>query len=484
MKEHRIRLGSAVGWSFTLIIVLVIATAIVSQSVSNLLQEQTASVERGLRVELGILEIEKLLVDAETGQRGFLFTGREEYLEPYSAAIRLLPEKTAALKAMVRAPEVASFAQQLDPLIPAKLEVINASIELRRAGKIEECQRLIASGKGKRIMDQVRALVSRMRSAEETVMAERHDAVAQTTTNVWLFTVFGTLLIIGSAAACTLFLTRKVVPSVGLVANRVASALSQLSAAAQEQEAVASDQSAAVAETSATTEELNVSFRHVNDQAENALYRANQSLEVATTGSQAVQATLEGVLELEDKVRAMTEQIARLSEHTANIGTITTFVTEVANQTNMLALNAAVEAARAGDNGRGFAVVAAEIRKLAEQSKSSANRITALVGDTQAATRLTAAATAEGSRKVEEVKRLSNDTAVAFKSISNSMNSVVESAQQASLNVQQQMMAVQQVAEAMSAISNGARQTSVGLSQTRVALAEIKESTTELEGIF
>ena len=222
------------------------------------------------------------------------------------------------------------------------------------------------------------------------------DAVAETTSNVWIFTVIGTLLILGSALACTLYLTQKVVPSVGLVAHRVASALAQLSAAAQENEAVASDQSAAVAQTSATTEELSVSFRHVNDQAENALYRANQSMEIANAGSESVQATLDGVLDLEAKVHAMMEQIHRLTEHTANIGAITTFVTEVANQTNMLALNAAVEAARAGDNGRGFAVVASEIRKLAEQSKTSANRITALVGDTQAATRLTAAATAEG----------------------------------------------------------------------------------------
>jgi methyl-accepting chemotaxis protein len=333
-------------------------------------------------------------------------------------------------------------------------------------------------------MEEIRSLLSEMQTHQESVLAERRNKVEETTRQVWLFTLVGSTLAILCGLFCTWFLTRRVVPSVAEVAHRVGSALAQLSSAAHENEAVATDQAAAVAETSATTEELNVSFRHVSDQAENALHRASQSLEVANAGTGTVESTLNGVLDLEEKVRAMGEQISRLAEHTANIGVITSFVTDVANQTNMLALNAAVEAARAGENGRGFAVVAAEIRKLAEQSKSSASRITALVGDTQSAARLTAAASVEGSRTVEEVKRLTRETAAAFKSISSSMQSVVESAQQASLNVRQQMMAVQQVAEAMSAISNGARQTSAGMSQTRVALGEIKQSTSQLESIF
>lgn len=484
MSGKPVRLSIAVGASFSLIIVMVLATAWITQSGSRQLQDETALVERGIRVELTLLEVEKLLVDGETGQRGYLYTGLEPYLEPYDNAVKILPQRLGELRAQVVNPKVLSLCEDLEPLVQSKLDIMRKTVELRGSGKPEEARAIVLSGRGKDIMDEFRGKVAEIQALQEEVMAERRKAVDQSTRDVWLFTLTGTLLVIVCAVFCTWFLVRRVVPSVAQVAHRVGSALAQLSSTAEENEAVATDQAAAVAETSATTEELNVSFRHVSDQAENALFRASQSLEVANLGSGTVEATLNGVIKLEEKVKAVAEQIARLTEHTANIGVITSFVTEVANQTNMLALNAAVEAARAGENGRGFAVVAAEIRKLAEQSKASANRITALVGDTQQSTQLTAAASAEGSRTVEEVKKLTNETAASFKSISTSMHSVVESAQQASLNVRQQMLAVQQVADAMSAISNGARQTSAGLSQTRIALTEIKQSTEELADIF
>ncbi len=484
MARKDTRLSTAVQVSFGVIIFLVILLAIMVRFASLQLQEQLFLVERGLRVELAMKEVETLLLDAETSQRGYLFTQEEAYLAPYNESSRRLPLTVQELRSLIKDPGIKTMAGGLEPLISAKVAELQETIDLTRSGRAEEARKLVLSGEGKQSMEKIRALLFEMTAAEERVMADRQAAVQRTGVKVWYLAVVGLGLIAFSALSCTWFLTRKVVPEVAEVANAVGAALAQLSSAAAQQEAVASDQAAAVAETTATTEELNVSFRHVSDQAENALFRANQALEVAGEGTSAVEATLAGVSKLEEKVSSVNDQVGKLADHTANIGLITNFATEVANQTNMLALNAAVEAARAGEHGRGFAVVAAEIRKLAEQSKASANRITALVGDTQQATNLTAAAAEEGRQTVDEVKKLTEETAAAFGSISNSINSVVESAQQASLNVRQQMMAVQQVAEAMNSINNGSRQTSSGLSQTRQGLTDIKRSTEEMQRII
>lgn len=484
MNDNRIRLSRAVALSFAFVIALVIATAIMNQAGSARLQEETKLVESGLRIEILTVEIQKLLVDAETGQRGYLYTNDEAYLAPYTAAVGNMPEHLQALDHIAKEPRIEELSAGIRPLVEKRMALLANTVAAQRNGDQAGARKLVLSGQGLELTQQIRNLVEKMRAVEDANMAERQAAVLQATQRISLLTFLGTLLIIASGAYCTWYLTQKVVPSVSQVVNRIGSALSQLSSASEEQEAVANGQAAAVAQTSATTEELNVSFRHVSDQAENSSFRAGQSLEVANTGVGSVEAALNGVLELEQKVQVVSEHISRLADHAANIGAITSFVTEVANQTNMLALNAAVEAARAGENGRGFAVVAAEIRKLAEQSKASANRITGLVADAQTATRLTGAAAADQTRTLMDVKRLSNDTATSFRSISSSMQTVVESAQQASLNVRQQTMAVQQVAEAMSSINNGSRQTSAGLAQTRIALREIKLSITHLQNLF
>jgi methyl-accepting chemotaxis protein len=78
-------------------------------------------------------------------------------------------------------------------------------------------------------------------------------------------------------------------------------------------------------------------------------------------------------------VHQVTEVVKTLAHSTQEIEGILKSITAIAEQTNLLSLNASIEAARAGQSGRGFAVVATEIKKLAEQSKKSANEINQII---------------------------------------------------------------------------------------------------------
>ena len=375
----------------------------------------------------------------------YSFADPRDLLESYAQGVQLFRESSASLENVIQTPEQRERLTKIVALGNQYDEFTRGLIDLQGKGKFGEViDEVIASlgSKGKGIVDEIEGQQKEFGAKESENLAadqkKANDAMSFLVKVVVLGTLLSVLFSLGAAL---------------VISSRIARTT---------QEAVSAISTTST-EIASTTEELDVSSRHSAEQAEAAAAGARQALALAEEGTKTVQHTLGGMSGLKEKVSAIAEQILHLSEQTSQIGSITNLVSDLANQTNMLALNAAVEAARAGDHGRGFAVVAGEIRKLADQSKRSAERINALVAEIQKATNATVMVTEEGTKTVEEGIRLSQATAEAFNSLATSIGSAFESVQQISLNVRQQAAAIGQVAHAMEALNAGARETAAGI---------------------
>ncbi|MEL6232642.1 MAG: methyl-accepting chemotaxis protein [Cyanobacteria bacterium J06627_3] len=267
------------------------------------------------------------------------------------------------------------------------------------------------------------------------------------------------------------------------LAADISSSSQQMASTMVEQERIASQQAASVNETTTTMDELEASSRHAAGQATAAVDAAKLAFTTSEQGEQAVGESLEGMFVLEEKVDAIAETIVNLSAQASQISNVSQLVIDFANQTNMLALNSSVEAVRAGEHGKGFALVANEIRKLADQSQQSADKINNLVSNIQKSINETVMVTEEGTKTVKTGVQIAKRTESAFSDIKEAVSQVVLNNQQVSLNLKQQVDAIQQVVDAMEVINRGTKETATGLNQTREGTERLNEAAMDLKRV-
>jgi CheY-like chemotaxis protein/signal transduction histidine kinase len=112
--------------------------------------------------------------DAETGQRGFLLTGTERYLEPYTVAQANLPSALQSLRAQAgRGPREQQRIDALAAATAAKMSELAETIDLRRAGKTDEALSVVTSDRGKLAMDRIRLGVEDIIRDENTLLGAR-----------------------------------------------------------------------------------------------------------------------------------------------------------------------------------------------------------------------------------------------------------------------------------------------------------------------
>jgi CheY-like chemotaxis protein/signal transduction histidine kinase/CHASE3 domain sensor protein len=159
---------------FLLAVVAVAIIALLSYQSLQATTATAANLTQTIEV-LGRLEsLLSTLIDAETGQRGFLLTGEESYLAPYTDAKDALPDEIKSMRALlVNRPEQRRRLDALESLANLKMTELESTVAARRAGKPEAALAIVRSDRGKIYMDRIRAAVGEMDSAERQLIAQR-----------------------------------------------------------------------------------------------------------------------------------------------------------------------------------------------------------------------------------------------------------------------------------------------------------------------
>ena len=439
--------------------------------------------------------IEAAAVDMETGMRGYLLAGKEEFLEPYKAGRTNFNTRLRELKVTVsdNPPQVALLEDIQANINEWQTEVTEPSIALRRtigdSKSMDDIADLVGEKRGKSYFDKFRGQIATFIEREQALMVERQktaDNQATTTTTTLALGILLTLVVtvtvswfviqaIVRPVARALGLTKeisegnltrrinldqddeigilsraldtmtdgldknmsKISSSAGLVADQS----SQLAATSRALSEGSTQQASALSETSSSMTEM---ASQTKTSAENAS-EANKLAEAAHSSAK------KGGEQIETMVAAM----KKINHSSSEISKIIKVIDDIAFQTNLLALNAAVEAARAGKHGKGFAVVAEEVRNLAARSAKAAKETGELIESSV--------------KEVESGTEIANRSAEAFEEIVGSIARTSSLVSEIAAASNEQARGIAQANEGLRQIDRVTKENTVGSQQTAQA---------------
>ena len=264
-------------------------------------------------------------------------------------------------------------------------------------------------------------------------------------------------------------------------AEQVASASTELSATTNQTLTGMDNQKAETHQVASAMTQMSTTVHEVANNTTEAAHASDGASEASELGKAVVATARESVKQLTEKLEQAEELTHNLETQTANISSILSVITGIADQTNLLALNAAIEAARAGEHGRGFAVVADEVRSLSSRTHESTDEIHQVISELQSGSMAAVQAMKDSKTAADIVETQADETEQALIKISDAVIQIDSMTNQIATASEEQSAVAEEINRNISNISLVTDESAIGAHQTAQASEELALLATKMK---
>jgi CheY-like chemotaxis protein len=167
------------GWAIAVVLAILVTAGVTAYRSLAMTSEANRWRDHTREVLTAFANLFGELLEAESLNRGYLITGQESYFQAYEQARALIPGSMTTLRRLTADnPNQQAHLDALAPLFDMRLLVIEKGVELRRSKGFAEAQAWVNAGEGKRIDDQIKALIARCTDEEQHLLALREAQAA------------------------------------------------------------------------------------------------------------------------------------------------------------------------------------------------------------------------------------------------------------------------------------------------------------------